>query len=411
MRLHLLLVVLFATFAACEIAWSAVEQCIMKTRNVTSLVHILPLPPQHSPLNRDTELDLFPIKEHLLAYSRVLQQEILETKCAPQFLVFTCKEGMTCGGFGNRVIGATTTFVWALLTGRQVHFQWNLRISIADFFQSIDPELWKLDMPEVLPGHDLSVMNAFGKANFLRDWISEWTPYDTVHVHANTFWTDPYMQWHTNSYLTERIDTFFPYLHKLSNCHWLHIFTHFMMQPIPRLQARVEQVSTSIPQDAFKIGLQYRQGDFVFGLKRDWRQPVETTLCFADRAAEICRALANLRECFFFVSSDSLSSVDAITKRLLTQLPSLVPSQIVQTRGSPIHSDVTRESSWEVHLKTYLDWVLLTQMDTLLISGSTYGITAACQAQCWTQKHQEYVADCSWSRENITTFGNHRAVH
>ena len=131
------------------------------------------------------------------------------------------------------------------------------------------------------------------------------------------------------------------------------------------------------------IGVQIRTG----GIGEAWtdsehRHPVESARCFADRATELCLDLYG-GACVVFLTADSRAAADAFVGAL-----NGTGIAVTQTRGPVLHTDrgVPASSRNEADtvakqadpwLKTYADWVALSQADVLLMSHSGYGLTAA----------------------------------
>lgn len=365
---------------------SRMEECLLQRTGATSLANLLPLP-------QESKLRLPEIVQHLADYSAALQYHADQTQCTEDVLMYTCVNGTICGGFGDRVLGATNVFFWSLVTGRLARFQWNNQISIGAFFESSNPALWNLDEPSLPLGHHLALINYFGDSHFARNWVAEWAKEPIVSVQANGFWAYHAFGWVNNTFMKERIQTFFPYLQTVTSCELIYLFVQLMLHPVPALESLVNLYMP--PKRMFQIGIQFRLGDMAFGISKEQRHPADLTSCFVDKAIEMCRAMGE--GCYFFLSSDSVpSQVEMETK--LSRSPN---HTIVRTQGVPIHVDLAYHDSWESHVKTYLDWVLLTRMDSLLISRSNFGVTAACGSQVWTQRHVMGTSRCTWDHVNL----------
>ena len=130
------------------------------------------------------------------------------------------------------------------------------------------------------------------------------------------------------------------------------------------------------------IGVQIRTG----GVGEAWadarRHSVNSARCFADRAREVCVDV-HAGACFVFLTADSRAAVDVFVGAM-----NGTGIGVAQTNGPILHTDrgvpasllsnaSTATITSDPWLKTYADWVALSQSDVLLMSHSGYGLTAA----------------------------------
>jgi hypothetical protein len=124
--------------------------------------------------------------------------------------------------------------------------------------------------------------------------------------------------------------------------------------------------------ETFIIGVQMRTGG------DNWedaaRLPKSIAPVFAQQAVDVCRQHGNGTKCSVFLTSDSVEATINFRDTLKTLDQSIA---VHESKGQPVHMDRQRSVGPKEHLKSFIDWVVLSRVDFLVISRSGFGESAA----------------------------------
>lgn len=293
------------------------------------------------------------------AYS-LLEGHVAATQrnCSRQ-LVYQCQGG--CGGFGDRLRGVITAFYFALLSGRCFALDWRHPVPITHYFNLsayISP-CTPCEVPGARRAHVRQVDAGLDITQLVRH-------------------TEPTLSLASNSYLWETlfedvrfapvIARHFSYLRGHDAFALAHLALRLLFSaPTPLVSARMLE---TLPEFArakgglFRIGVQVRAAEGRYGAdtRAYWH-------CLRDLLPSLCPVG---RECGFFLTADDLyEDWVAELRRAVAPLPLLVAPH------RALHLDLSGSAEVRAHVKTFADWLLLREMDSLVISRSGYGETAS----------------------------------
>ncbi|KAJ3161151.1 hypothetical protein HDU86_007773 [Geranomyces michiganensis] len=178
----------------------------------------------------------------------------------------------------------------------------------------------------------------------------------------------------------------------------------------PQMERKLELVRSSVAEypRLVKIGIQFRAGGGTgqAGFENDNanRTPLEMAYCFTARAVQFAldRRLTT-DDAIFFVTSDFDHLQDVISESLND-----LGYKTFFTTGPLTHIDKTPQEDLNgvremKHWRTYLDWLIETEMDYLVISRSGFGETASFYTLNPTVRIQRVGNACAFETSNDQT--------
>ena len=353
-----------------------------------------------------------------------------------RFLSYSCELWMTCGGFGDRLKGIAALLYLAIASDRYFHIEmlkpigfdryfrinskWYDGISRNDYLFEVRRanvhRLWQWAVDE----HDQELVEMVGNYSSFSNHFSE---IDNIEITSNRF--NSIQAIFDNPYYKDKIISVLPeFSNYESETKKLDLgilisaaFQFVMQEPTFDMNKLVEKIFIDNQVDQvnnFKIGIQirtclkkwYEEGtrvDEAFQLK-----------CFVEKVLRITNHLgAKIKNVTIFVTSDSDSVVNKLRQIFQSVDNSTITFNIFDTseylQNTP-HLDRTsvkssdRHEQWLEMAKVFVDWYILSKMDVLLISRSSYGETASLMSlvPTWQFIHtQHQKAECPFLEFNI----------
>ncbi|KAL6063024.1 hypothetical protein QOT17_011820 [Balamuthia mandrillaris] len=196
-----------------------------------------------------------------------LHEEMASGRRAPRYAVYQCS-GKFCGGYGDRMTGIVSVFLYAILTDRAFMVDWTTPVDITEFLHS--PLDWRWDssrlsafssIPKTKTLRQIDIKDTAAQKYYQqRDILSkEDHQLDVVYIQTNIAW---YQELLRSPLLAEKLrskmgiengwetswDTEF----------WGCLLTH-LVRPSPALQQEVDEVKKQMGTH-FNIGIQVRTG-------------------------------------------------------------------------------------------------------------------------------------------------------
>lgn len=289
-------------------------------------------------------------------------------------------------GWGDQLRGIVTVFYVALMTCKTFKMHWTHDFKLDNYF---DTAFQVASPDDVRSSNKISIVNDF--EYFKR----EGAVLDIAGSNTSmTLRTNAY-QWvevvrHPAFRATAE-------LYNLAGCSMYELFVVAMRVLLPRPSARVRQAVNKMllfeptspieygsrrhrgPDSPPVIGVQIRTGGIGEGWeeRRNHRHPLSNVSCFATEAERLCSAH---RTCTIYLTTDSRLASSEF-KRLVAS-PHV---RLVESQGHILHTSLSKtvpngaggSNASDVWEKTFVDWTALSQVDTMLMSRSGFGWTAA----------------------------------
>ena len=336
------------------------------------------------------------------AYREVTQ--VLRLKCGRhKDIVFKPN-----GGLGDRMRGLATTFYLALTMHAGFGHVWHHPFGIDTFFD--------VGQFETDPGHagarGIDIVNRY-------DYI------DTSDYHADLESNNRSVVLTTNTFQWLQVVRH-PVAARVADMYGLSGLTRQQLFRLatavvlrrnkPFLSDAVQRVLAEMGRGPFGegaihdssptlVGVQLRTG----GVGEPWaeklgdgtpriRHPVSATHCFVDALKLQC---AERRACHVFLTSDSRAAAASFIDQVRYTLPAI---QVTETPGHALHPEFREgvsSNATDPHgawLKTLVDWIVLSRMDVLLMSHSSYSWTAAWAGSVPVVRKLKWRTErpCSW---------------
>ena len=360
-------------------------------------------------------------------YFERIKYSVMRSSCRPRFIVFTCKDSMMCGGFGDRTRGLVGALYLAMATNRIFHINWSKGpANLADYFL-INAELYFKDNEKSLRNYLISSYNdkvnqayqsSMSRMTFLdKADQNKYINYtnrilsDSVDISGPSEFATmkgEYIEINSNSFIS--IAAIFPnnatalttrrvqfledyYNFTKNNKVALTISAPDLISaalrcilgiPTERLKRSYSSLtaqsagSVKVFEEMTKFGIQVRTGMTSFEQVKGKIEKKEQQQCFSNflwqMIANSSVEIKTLSRVITFITSDS----DNATNYLVASLtPAL---RVVTTFGLATHIDKKGQDDdldWHDIDKPFIDFYALTRMDALLISRSSYGEMAA----------------------------------
>lgn len=278
-------------------------------------------------------------------------------------IVFRCSAFDICGGWGDRLRGIVTLFYLALVTDSYFDIVSTRHLDLATLYPLIRARRPKYKPNDTVTNLIVNDMT-FLKTHDLNRHIIRQTVHTFMCNAATWNWIklNPHVAEAVTAYNLHKLTTLdmfrvviLLYFGETSNVLYDHVKLH--MNDLER-------------HSCLKVGVQIRTGGY--GLWNDpQRHPPQSGNMFGFLAVQQCT-----RSCALFLTTDSEVAKQVFMDhvRNFSHI-----ERVLTTPGQPIHVDRQLQpgASYAARLKSYIDWELLRHMDTLIISRSGFGETAA----------------------------------
>lgn len=246
-----------------------------------------------------------------------------------KFITYICQAGINCGGLGDRLLGMTSAFLYALVTGRAFHTEWQSPIPIEAVFDSpwID---WSFSSfgnwtPALLRDDDMldsareldlihysapEMDDAFGTRSWDAELPAELTPH---YEDRDLAFAAPWIQLFNNRGFVYRSFSYEPVRQRL---HDLGLQPHsafscilsYLFEPKPSARDFIQRYTSifSLPS-VFSVGIQIRTGDTSMkDAEYDKVNTVELHNSFFQCASELAEEYATPEQkIVYFLVTDS----------------------------------------------------------------------------------------------------------
>ncbi|CAH1799884.1 unnamed protein product [Owenia fusiformis] len=281
-----------------------------------------------------------------------------------KYICYDCQK--VCGGWGDRMAGIASSFMWALMTNRKYVIQQNFPCALTTVYK---PNLvnWASDLPNGLTTKHITLIDNHkfmpNKIKNPSTHIDGRYPYDIISFRVNQDWIEGFQNPIYEKRLTQlgfntselKMDNVFPKLHSLL----------FKLQD--SIQKRLNNfiVNAKTRFNTLLICAQIRMGVNP-SIPHDVGPP-RNKLEFLSVVWEFLSQFNNSDQHRIFITTDS-EDVRQTAKRLF-------PNTIVDTEGIITHVDRTpnRSQACQGMQKVSLDFHIQTYCDVLMISRSNFG--------------------------------------
>jgi len=342
---------------------------------------------------------------HVAHVHRMLQaaHEVAAGCCGAHDLVFK-----PAGGWGDQVRGMVTAFYAAALTHRGFAATWSPLFSVDDYFEtnlstySRDAGAAALAAPVITAVDNFTHFKELAAVDALLA-----LPGSAV-LHTNAFQWAELARAPPLRAAAEQLG-----VAGLSQEALFVLAVQVMLpRPAPAVEAHVNAAlgraaETSIEfgrrmahgprrRHSLTIGVQIRTG----GVGEAWvdsglRVPLASVDCFATEAARLCAA-----RCLVFVTADSSAAAARFKAALAAAAGGA--ATVVEHAGPILHTDrpvpagAAGDPAADPWLKTFVDWIALSQVDALLMSRSGFGWTAGWAGRVPYMRMMVEGSGCDW---------------
>jgi hypothetical protein len=283
------------------------------------------------------------------------------------------------GGFGDRIRGMVTAFYQALMTDSLFSVDWRTPYELDKFFKQSNCT-------------PLQEETRNSRSYLERSSTNEWSYYSNgdyrndvqndIRMSTNAF------HWHAivhDSHYSKRAREL-DLLNASNACLFKLAIDTIFANPQPVLVNAYQDVLQLFSETSSKrsrneyVGVQLRLGGgSVVGWSDPPRHLMDDISCFVKEAVSLCHTLQITS---IFLTSDSKAAVDEFTKKVQIEWEGFAePLTVVETSGTIAHTDLSKiaqegeaETAW---LKSVLDWWALKHARALVVSRSSFGVTAA----------------------------------
>lgn len=284
-------------------------------------------------------------------------------------IVYTCQ--YLCGGWGDRLNGIVVTFYTALAL--DAHFA----------VQVEGP----LPLPSIFPDTNRFAATKPCQAAQRINWIDKLKPRGLLahsKEYARVFHKKGCYMIQANAAVWAEVvnNTALPWHPKLisalrpfdSISLYVLAYRLLLRRISGLLEPAYQDWEKRIPPQALHVGIQLRMGGKWHDAKR------LLPACLPIVVRELLAKCASAKLIAVFATSDSQEALATVSKLLKDAAGNGTTITMHQTPGEILHIDrsmVHSQTSTTAQLKPYLDWVLLSKMEHLVVSRSGFGETAA----------------------------------
>ena len=321
-----------------------------------------------------------------------MHEDILESRRERRFLIYSCRgRGHGCGGYGNRLNAITSLFLLAVLTDRAFMIDWSSGIAMELFWKPKNinwnyplanlkelescQHYWGKGTPKNV-GKD--VLRPADNVQSFLEWMRE-VNIPTYFNHSveiiTSVWYLVDMFWE-NPYLVERASELGIHRERLKYS-FLGCATDFLFQKTPDLVEQLNKAKSSLgiswPGKDLVVGLHIRIGDVAFGFKhratRNYQDFFECARKAENRILEVIPEIKRGSIRWFLATDDA---------RVKSYASQKYANKVVSLDIVPQHIDKygRHTATSQGMLGVLLDHFLLSECVVLVLSQSTFGLTA-----------------------------------
>tara|TARA_B110000977_G_scaffold194922_1_gene272418 strand:- start:1470 stop:6215 length:4746 start_codon:yes stop_codon:yes gene_type:complete len=326
-----------------------------------------------------TSTEILDLQKYNLALSR--------PKNPQKILIYKVPERKLSGGFGSRLFGIANIFMWSLLTDRTFLIDWS-RLGVA--FESNIVE-WDKRIPTQKRFVVSLIDKTLSKKQLEGDLESAWKGHDVVEIHGASMPSEPILRKNFN-YDFDSLGfvptcsqkwegTFSENVRRMNSQFnvWKSVMWHSLFRPSKELLALTDPITNEFDKFKRVIGVHVRLGGRIgnaadvirIGPKCghsclpadfDWKQWF--TNCMQTKI--------QMGDVAFFITSDRpKNELDALFEVANGVKVFYLPKNRI------VHTDRTTDQSKTEWLETVADWLILSKTDEILMSPSSFSLTAA----------------------------------
>ena len=314
-------------------------------------------------------------------------QALSRPKNPQKILIYKVPERKLSGGFGSRLFGIANVFMWSLLTGRTFFIDWS-RLGIA--FDSNIVE-WDKRITTQKRFVVSLIDKTLSKKQLEGDLESAWKGHDVVEIHGASMPSEPILRKNFN-YDFDSLGfvptcsqkwegTFSENVRRMNSQFnvWKSVMWHSLFRPSKELLALTDPITKQFGKFKRVIGVHVRLGGRIGNANDvmrtgpkcghsclpadfDWKQWFTNCMQTKIQMGDIA----------FFITSDrpkvELNDLFEVAKGVkVFHLP----------KKRIVHTDRTTDQSKAEWLETVADWLILSKTDEILMSPSSFSLTAA----------------------------------
>ena len=345
----------------------------------------------------DKSLSLLKTIEYYADYYKAIELAELKTSCIAQTIIINLDNDQQ-GGHGDKVKGLINTFYISLLIGAKFQILYNLPTSMSNFFVPKYPEIWSFENSTKFQHLNRIYYTPYPNEFELRDFEKEFDLYDSLIVET-TIKIDEWPYLKNNNNTKHRLNYLFPFLENQNRIEMGHVVAKlFFSEYTEDIKEKLLHLKLLKVNDGFKIGVQLRYGDRASGFSKDMpSEPAPDQAssfhseCFSNRTIEVC--LNQTKKCDIFITSDYEQGIEQFKSMVKNSLKGKIDYEFYVNQGEIVHIMFVSQRPKDLVLKTYLDWIVLSKMDFLIISRSGYGETAAWISLADTKRPKQFTED------------------
>lgn len=317
-----------------------------------------------------------------------LHQDILQARRPQRFIVFTCtEEGYGCGGYGNRLGGITSLLFLSILTQRAFLIEWDHEAPLERYLVPKGVQ-WNYPM-ENLEHFDTRIHYIGKKEHFKQirnDVLKPWkTKLDFQtwirHTDLSSYFKHPVEKivgnWNFANALLEKplLENHLDELRRGTNDSLVGCAFDFLFLKSKELETRLRaaRLSLGLTNKVFKVGLHIRMGDV--SLQRGSKSNNLNYRAFFHCAQNLRKQKGFQMGIKLFLATDDKEVKQYALKNYASHVVTLdiTPHHITSLAGRKRRDSEPVEGIFNV----MLDHFLLSECDFLILSRSTFGLTAA----------------------------------
>ena len=314
-------------------------------------------------------------------------QALSKPKNPQKILIYKVPQRKLSGGFGSRLFGIANVFMWSLLTDRTFLIDWS-RLGIA--FES-NIVHWDQKIPNKKPFVVSLVDKTLSKKQLQGDIESYWKGHDVVEIHGASMPSEPILRKNFNYDFDDfgfiptcsqkwqgkfaenvrRMNTQFNM--------WKSVMWHSLFRPSKELLALTDPITKQFVNFKRVIGVHVRLGGRIGNANDVMRigpkcghSCLPADFDWKEWFTNCMQTKIQMGDVAFFITSDrpknELDALFEVTKGVkVFYLP----------KNRIVHTDRTPDQSKTEWLETVADWLILSKTDEILMSPSSFSLTAA----------------------------------
>ncbi|KAJ3149609.1 hypothetical protein HDU89_003662 [Geranomyces variabilis] len=311
-----------------------------------------------------------------------LNNEARANPKSAKWIVMQCTERGN-GGLGDRFKGIVSMFYYGVMTGRAFAIDWTYPDLLQDY---LEPNMfdwrWQSEWGENRTSVYVDMLGEAwrdqGRMSLIRDHADNWHPYEIVRMRSrvdlvsvilqNQHWNETILHYSLKTFNRESI---------------AGTALRALFRPSEAALENLERLDQQLPnyRKLKKVGLQFRAGAGTGEAAFDGdevanRLSFNATKCFTAQGIQYAlnqRLLAD--DTVFFLTGDTTKGLEIMGDQL-----SALGYKSFTTLGHMTHIDFAAHEPPNdhrlLHMRTYLDWLIMLDMDYMVTSRSGFGETA-----------------------------------